>query len=50
MAFNEPGPVKGVGPVSIPDDKKPAATVSKVVKYENVSVLPQTPQLIALLT
>ncbi|KAF3894064.1 Uracil phosphoribosyltransferase [Trichophyton interdigitale] len=50
MASNEPGPVRGVGPVSMPDDKKPPATVSKAVKYENVCVLPQTPQLIALLT
>lgn len=30
--------------------EKPTATVSKHVKHDNVHVLPQTPQLIALLT
>lgn len=43
-------PAKGVGPLYRPDGEKPTATVSKDVSYENVHVLPQTPQLIALLT
>ncbi|KAI5282349.1 Uracil phosphoribosyltransferase, synthesizes UMP from uracil, partial [Ascosphaera aggregata] len=33
-----------------PDGKKPDATVSQPVDVENVHILPQTPQLIALLT
>lgn len=32
------------------DGKKPEATVSKPVDVKNVHILPQTPQLIALLT
>ncbi|KAL1958321.1 hypothetical protein VTO42DRAFT_4638 [Malbranchea cinnamomea] len=43
-------PSQGVGPVYKPDEEKPTATVSQVVPYDNVHVLPQTPQLIALLT
>lgn len=53
MATSKPdsqSPVQGVGPVYRPDGEKPAATVSQVVPYDNVHVLPQTPQLIALLT
>lgn len=45
-----PSPVQGVGPIYRPDGEKPTATVSKEVSYENVHVLSQTPQLIALLT
>lgn len=45
-----PSPAQGVGPLYRPDGEKPTATVSKEVSYENVHVLPQTPQLIALLT
>lgn len=45
-----PSPAQGVGPFYRPDGEKPTATVSKEVSYENVHVLPQTPQLIALLT
>ncbi|OJJ43704.1 hypothetical protein ASPZODRAFT_154228 [Penicilliopsis zonata CBS 506.65] len=45
-----PSPVQGVGPIYRPEAEKPAATVSKAVSYDNVHVLPQTPQLIALLT
>ena len=45
-----PCPVQGVGPVYKPDEEKPTATVSKDLPYDNVHVLPQTPQLIALLT
>ena len=33
-----------------PDAQKPTATVSTEVSYDNVHILPQTPQLIALLT
>ncbi|QQK44984.1 Cytosine deaminase-uracil phosphoribosyltransferase fusion protein [Penicillium digitatum] len=47
---NAPSPAQGVGPLYRPDGEKPTATVSKEVSYENVHVLPQTPQLIALLT
>lgn len=45
-----PSPAQGVGPIYRPDGEKPTATVSKDLSYENVHVLPQTPQLIALLT
>ncbi|KAI9841915.1 MAG: Uracil phosphoribosyltransferase, synthesizes UMP from uracil [Sclerophora amabilis] len=41
---------QGVGPTYKPDEQKPTATVSTNVAYENVHILPQTPQLIALLT
>lgn len=43
-------PAVGVGPDYRPAAEKPTATVSKDVPYENVHILPQTPQLIALLT
>lgn len=45
-----PSPAQGVGPFYRPDKEKPTATVSKEVRFDNVHVLPQTPQLIALLT
>lgn len=45
-----PSPAQGVGPFYRPEGEKPTATVSKEVSYDNVHVLPQTPQLIALLT
>lgn len=45
-----PSPAQGVGPLYRPDREKPTATVSKDASFENVHVLPQTPQLIALLT
>ena len=45
-----PSPARGVGPLYRPDGEKPTATVSRNASYENVHVLPQTPQLIALLT
>ena len=47
---NSSPPAQGVGPVYKPDGEKPTATVSQAVPYDNVHVLPQTPQLIALLT
>lgn len=43
-------PAVGVGPSYRPAEEKPTATVSRDVPHENVHVLPQTPQLIALLT
>ncbi|EXJ80260.1 uracil phosphoribosyltransferase [Capronia coronata CBS 617.96] len=43
-------PAVGVGPSYRPAEEKPTATVSRDVSHENVHVLPQTPQLIALLT
>ncbi|PGH16905.1 uracil phosphoribosyltransferase [Polytolypa hystricis UAMH7299] len=44
-----PSPAQCVGPLYKPEGEKPTATVSQVVSYENVHVLPQTPQLIALM-
>lgn len=41
-------PAQSVGPDYRPE--KPIATVSTPVSFENVHTLPQTPQLIALLT
>lgn len=43
-------PTQTVGPDYRPDSQKPKATVSKEPTTKNVTVLPQTPQLIALLT
>ncbi|TPX15142.1 uncharacterized protein E0L32_004700 [Thyridium curvatum] len=43
-------PTQCVGPDYKPDRHKPTATVSTDVDFETVTVLPQTPQLIALLT
>lgn len=43
-------PKQELGPSYRPAAEKPTATISKVVPYENVHILPQTPQLIALLT
>ncbi|KAH8664332.1 uracil phosphoribosyltransferase-domain-containing protein [Xylariales sp. PMI_506] len=52
MAAQSPkiGPTQSVGPEYRAADQKPSATVSTEVKYDNVVILPQTPQLIALLT
>ena len=44
------GPTQCVGPDYRTESQKPTATVSTEVEYENVITLPQTPQLIALLT
>ncbi|KAI0019625.1 uracil phosphoribosyltransferase-domain-containing protein [Xylariomycetidae sp. FL0641] len=51
-AGNRPnvGPTQCVGPEYRSASQKPFATVSTEVKYDNVVILPQTPQLIALLT
>ena len=43
-------PVNSVGPDYRPEDEKPTATVSTQISHDNVHILPQTPQLIALLT
>ena len=43
-------PVHCVGPDYRPDAQKPIATVSTEISHDNVHVLSQTPQLIALLT
>jgi uracil phosphoribosyltransferase len=43
-------PALTVGPSYRPDTEKPTATVSRPADCDNVHVLPQTPQLIALLT
>lgn len=43
-------PTQTVGPDYRPDSQKPKATVSREPAQHNVTVLPQTPQLIALLT
>jgi uracil phosphoribosyltransferase len=45
-----PAPTQGVGPDYKADSQKPTATVSTEVEFDNVTVLPQTPQLIALLS
>ena len=45
-----PSPALGVGPSYRSREEKPTATVSRDVAYENVHILPQTPQLISLLT
>lgn len=43
-------PTQTVGPDFRSQSEKPSATVSVEVPFENVHVLPQTPQLIALLS
>ncbi|KAK1760735.1 uracil phosphoribosyltransferase [Echria macrotheca] len=43
-------PTRPVGPDYRSESQKPAATVSTGVEFETVTILPQTPQLIALLT
>ena len=43
-------PAHRVGPDYRPDAQKPTATVSTHVSYDNVHILPQTSQLLALLT
>ncbi|CAG8959362.1 hypothetical protein HYALB_00007015 [Hymenoscyphus albidus] len=50
MATESKAPVSSVGPNYRPEQQKPTATISKEVPFENVHTLPQTPQLIALLT
>lgn len=50
MASEAQSPKQCVGPDYRPEKQKPTATVSTEVSFENVHTLPQTPQLIALLT
>ena len=50
MSDSKIAPTQSVGPEYQPESKKPTATVSTPVDFENVTVLPQTPQLIALLS
>ena len=45
-----PQPTEILGPVYRPDLEKPKATVSTQVSHDNVIILEQTAQLIALLT
>lgn len=44
------GPTACVGPDYRAESQKPVATISKGVEFPTVTTLPQTPQLIALLT
>ncbi|KAI9746439.1 MAG: Uracil phosphoribosyltransferase, synthesizes UMP from uracil [Claussenomyces sp. TS43310] len=51
QAMEEPqSPAQNMGPAYVEAQQKPMATVSTSVPFENVHTLPQTPQLIALLT
>lgn len=43
-------PAQRVGPDYRPDAQKPTATISTQISYDNVHILPQTSQLLALLT
>ncbi|KAL0944170.1 uracil phosphoribosyltransferase [Colletotrichum truncatum] len=47
---NTSGPTQCVGPLYRSESQKPTATVSTEMNLDNVTILPQTPQLIALLT
>ncbi|KAJ0388223.1 hypothetical protein COL922a_000854 [Colletotrichum nupharicola] len=44
------GPTQCVGPLYRSESQKPSATISTEMNLDNVIILPQTPQLIALLT
>ena len=44
------GPENYLGPNYRTENQKPTATVSTEVAHDNIHILPQTPQLIALLT
>lgn len=50
MAALQKTPSKNLGPDYRPKEEKPQATVSTPVSHENIHILPQTPQLISLLT
>lgn len=47
---DKPNTTKCIGPGHHSTGRKPSATVSAEVPFDNVCVLPQTPQLIALLS
>ncbi|KAF2490231.1 uracil phosphoribosyltransferase [Lophium mytilinum] len=48
--MSQPAPSQSVGPLYRSESQKPTATVSTKLEHDNVHILPQTPQLIALLT
>ncbi|KAK3074624.1 Uracil phosphoribosyltransferase, synthesizes UMP from uracil, partial [Teratosphaeriaceae sp. CCFEE 6253] len=50
MSALERAPSDHLGPDYKPTEEKPTATVSTKLSHDNVTILPQTPQLIALLT
>ncbi|KAK4164873.1 uracil phosphoribosyltransferase-domain-containing protein [Cladorrhinum sp. PSN259] len=50
MSDIKAAPTQAVGPEYQSESQKPTATVSTPVDFDNVTVLPQTPQLIALLS
>lgn len=50
MSASAVAPVDRVGPEYRPTTQKPTATVSTEITSDNVHILRQTPQLIALLT
>ncbi|KAL8790870.1 MAG: hypothetical protein Q9195_006142 [Heterodermia aff. obscurata] len=50
IADDATGPAHCLGPDYRPEEQKPTATVSTEIEYKNVHILPQTAQLIALLT
>lgn len=43
-------PTQCVGPIYRSESQKPTATVSTEVQFDALTILPQTPQLIALLS
>lgn len=47
---SQQGPTELVGPDYRPTSQKPEATVSTELSHANVHILPQTPQLLSLLT
>ncbi|KAL2151988.1 hypothetical protein VTH82DRAFT_5172 [Thermothelomyces myriococcoides] len=50
MSDIKPAPTQCVGPVYRSESQKPTAAVSADVEFDTVTILPQTPQLIALLS
>ncbi|KAL2140612.1 hypothetical protein VTI28DRAFT_3576 [Corynascus sepedonium] len=50
MSNVKPAPTQCVGPVYRSESQKPTAAVSTGVEFDTVTILPQTPQLIALLS
>ena len=50
MSDIKPTVTQCVGPVYRSEDQKPTAVVSTGVEFDTVTILPQTPQLIALLS
>ncbi len=50
MSDVKPSPTQCVGPDYRSESQKPTAVVSVGVEFDTVTILPQTPQLIALLS